>query len=129
MGVITIQDLKPGMVTAAPVKTTAGQLIIGKNTVLTEALITRMSFYNIQSVSVIDIKDTVEEEPKKIVAPEHELSYSQKVRKSSSFQKFQIDYTRHITNFNNYLKELVNTRTMNHATELVEIPKLLISET
>ena len=55
MGVITIQDLKPGMVTAAPVKTTAGQLIIGKNTVLTEALITRMSFYNIQSVSVIDI--------------------------------------------------------------------------
>lgn len=44
MGVITIQDLKPGMVTAAPVKTTAGQLIIGKNTVLTEALITRMSF-------------------------------------------------------------------------------------
>ena len=64
MGVITIQDLKPGMVTAAPVKTTAGQLIIGKNTVLTEALITRMSFYNIQSVSVIDIKDTVEEETK-----------------------------------------------------------------
>ena len=129
MGVITIQDLKPGMVTAAPVKTTAGQLIIGKNTVLTEALITRMSFYNIQNVSVVDIKDTVEEEPKKIIAPEHELSYSQKVRKSSSFQKFQIDYTRHITNFNNYLKELVNTRTMNHATELVEIPKLLISET
>ncbi|MEE0512389.1 MAG: HD-GYP domain-containing protein [Lachnospiraceae bacterium] len=129
MGVITIQDLKPGMVTAVPVKTTAGQLIIGKNTVLTEALITRMSFYNIQNVSVVDIKDTVEEEPKKIVAPEHELSYSQKVRKSSSFQKFQIDYTRHITNFNNYLKELVNTRTMNHATELVEIPKLLISET
>ena len=29
MGVITIQDLKPGMVTAAPVKTTAGQLIRG----------------------------------------------------------------------------------------------------
>ena len=129
MGVITVQDLKPGMITAAPVKTKAGQLIIGKNTVLTESLITRMSFYNIQSVSVIDSKDTVEEEPKKIVAPEHELSYSQKVRKSSSFQKFQIDYTNHITNFNNYLKELVNTGTMNHATELVEIPKLLISET
>ena len=129
MGVITVQDLKPGMITAAPVKTKAGQLIIGKNTALTESLITRMSFYNIQSVSVIDSKDTVEEEPKKIVAPEHELSYSQKVRKSSSFQKFQIDYTNHITNFNNYLKELVDTGTMNHATELVEIPKLLISET
>lgn len=122
MGVITVQDLKPGMITAAPVKTKAGQLIIGKNTVLTESLITRMSFYNIQSVSVIDSKDTVEEEPKKIVAPEHELSYSQKVQQSSSFQKFQVDYTNHITNFNNYLKELVNTGTMNHATELVEIP-------
>lgn len=44
MGVITVQDLKPGMITAAPVKTKAGQLIIGKNTVLTESLITRMSF-------------------------------------------------------------------------------------
>ena len=42
MGVITVQDLKPGMITAAPVKTKAGQLIIGKNTVLTESLITRM---------------------------------------------------------------------------------------
>ena len=69
MGVITVQDLKPGMITAAPVKTKAGQLIIGKNTVLTESLITRMSFYNIQSVSVIDSKDTVEEEPKKINIP------------------------------------------------------------
>ncbi len=49
MGVITVQDLKPGMITAAPVKTKAGQLIIGKNTVLTESLITRMSFYNIQT--------------------------------------------------------------------------------
>ena len=56
MGVITVQDLKPGMITAAPVKTKAGQLIIGKNTVLTESLITRMSFYNIQSVSVIDMQ-------------------------------------------------------------------------
>lgn len=65
MGVITVQDLKPGMITAAPVKTKAGQLIIGKNTVLTESLITRMSFYNIQSVSVIDSKDTVEEDQRR----------------------------------------------------------------
>lgn len=130
MGVITVENLKPGMITSAPVMTKAGQLIIRSNVELTEALITRMSFYGIQQVSIVDDNNsTAAEEPPKSIVPEHELSYSQKVRRSSSFQKFQIDYTNHIANFNNYLKELVNTRTLNHATELIEIPKLLISET
>ncbi len=79
--------LKTGYGHCCPCKDNSSQLIIGKNTVLTEALITRMSFYNIQNVSVVDIKDTVEEEPKKIVAPEHELSYSQKVRKKFFLSK------------------------------------------
>lgn len=90
MGVITIQDLKPGMVTAAPVKTTAGQLIIGKNTVLTEALITRMSFYNIQNVSVVDIKDTVEERPKKIVAPDMNYHIPRRFAKVLPFKNFRL---------------------------------------
>ena len=39
MGVITVQDLKPGMITAAPVKTKAGQLIIGINRIIDHAYV------------------------------------------------------------------------------------------
>lgn len=137
MGNIRLEDVKPGMVTSAPVLTQRGQQLIDKNVMLTKQLIARMQFYGISNVTVVDINDTANskpkplsaEEPAKTVTPAIELSYSQKIRKSSSFQKFQIDYTNHITSFNKYLKDFKETKTLHYAKELTEIPKALIAET
>ena len=44
------KDLLPGMVTAIPVRTKRGQLIINPNVELTRTLISRLEFYGIASV-------------------------------------------------------------------------------
>lgn len=137
MGVIRLENLKPGMVTSAPVLTQRGQQLIDKNVVLTKQLIARMQFYGITVASIVDINDVAMQKKKAIpteatdkpVVPEIDLSYSQKIRKSSSFQKFQIDYTNHVSNFNNYLKDFKETQVLHFAKELTDIPKTLIAET
>lgn len=127
MGLMKVNDLKPGMVTSAPVLTKRGQLIVDKNVLLTKQTIARMHFYGIEEAPVLEKNDSVKE--RAATPPEIELSYSQKIRKSSSFQEFQIDYTNHVTNFNNYLRDFKDTGTLRYANELLEIPKALIAKT
>lgn len=133
MGIIRISEIQPGMITSQPVLTKRGQLIVEKNVLLTKQTIARMHFYGITEAAIIEKNDPKEKpepeknEPKAIT--EIELSYSQKIRKSSSFQKFQINYTNHVTNFNNYLRDFKDTGTVHYAKELLEIPKALIAET
>ena len=50
------KDLLPGMVTAIPVRTKRGQLIINPNVELTRTLISRLEFYGIASVQITENK-------------------------------------------------------------------------
>lgn len=133
MGKVNVKDLVPGMITTEPVKTKRGQLIVNEGVPLTTRLITRMEFYGISEASVIVLRTTdgletpppIEKED--ITTPE--LTYSQKVRTSSSFQKFQVDYTKQVQAFFNCLKDFKETSTLHYTKELVEIPTALIEET
>lgn len=143
MGRMQTKDLEPGMITTEPVKTQRGQLIINEGVPLTRQLIARMEFYGIQEAAVVIVRSEPEvavvteisqkpQEKKtidlpKIIAPE--LTYSQKIRKSSSFQKFQIDYTNHIHEFYDYLNDFKETGSLHYTDELVQIPRALMRET
>lgn len=86
LGSLTMKEcqrtqLKPGMITAVPVSTPSGQIILHQNTILTNDLIHRLDFYNIKSIHILELD------------PIAELSYSQKVKKSPKFQKFELDFT------------------------------------
>ena len=48
------KDLLPKMVTAEPVRTKNGQLIVNQGVTLTKQLIAKIQFYNIESVKVED---------------------------------------------------------------------------
>lgn len=104
-----IEDLKSGMVTAEPVKTPHGQMIIEANTTLTQALISIMGYYGIHSARI------VEEEPAPAAAPQHKpgvvenSSYSQKIKRSSEFQRFQVDFTLHTTSLKSRFDEFLNS--------------------
>lgn len=132
MGIMKVDDLEPGMVTSAPILTQRDQLIIDENVILTKQLIARMHFYGITEASILDV-DSVQqkEEPPKEekaappVGPD--LAYSQKVRRSESFQQFQINYSAHISDFNKYLKDFGETKELHYAKELTEIPSELVS--
>lgn len=100
------KDLLPGMVTAIPVRTKRGQLIINPNVELTRTLISRLEFYGIASVQITENKQvaTPMETPKdpayfpakspvSAPSPVSYASYSQKLKSSPEFQRFQVDFT------------------------------------
>lgn len=103
----TLADVKPGMVTAIPVRTKRGQLIINPNVPLTHALIARMDFYGIESVQILDEPPAPKKPaspdqdpayipasaPAPVPSPTNDASYSQKVKKTPEFKKFQVDFS------------------------------------
>lgn len=100
------KDLLPGMVTATPVRTKRGQLIINPNVELTRTLISRLEFYGIASVQIIEDKQAAApmetpkdpayfpaKSPVSAPSPVSDASYSQKLKSSPEFQRFQVDFT------------------------------------
>ena len=100
------KDLLPGMVTAIPVRTKRGQLIINPNVELTRTLISRLEFYGIASVQITEDKQAAApmetpkdpayfpaKSPVSAPSPVSDASYSQKLKSSPEFQRFQVDFT------------------------------------
>ena len=100
------KDLIPGMVTAIPVRTKRGQLIINPNVELTRTLISRLEFYGIASVQITENKQVAApmetpkdpayfpaKSPVSAPSPVSDASYSQKLKSSPEFQRFQVDFT------------------------------------
>ena len=100
------KDLLPGMVTATPVRTKRGQLIINPNVELTRTLISRLEFYGIASVQITEDKQAAApmetpkdpayfpaQSPVSAPSPVSDASYSQKLKSSPEFQRFQVDFT------------------------------------
>lgn len=117
---ILTQDLKPGMVTAAPVTTRRGQELIPAGTTLTKQLISRMEFYRVAFSYVEEASVLTEEEiqaalqaarnqklagaqTEQTVAPstqssakstpKDEVAYSQKIKRSKTFQEYSLHST------------------------------------
>ena len=117
---ILTQDLKPGMVTAAPVTTRRGQELIPAGTTLTKQLISRMEFYSVafsyvEEASVLteeDIQAALQAARNQKLAgaqtgqtvapstqssakstPKDEVAYSQKIKRSKTFQEYSLHST------------------------------------
>lgn len=117
---ILTQDLKPGMVTAAPVTTRRGQELIPAGTTLTKQLISRMEFYSVAFSYVEEASVLTEEEIQAALqaarnqklagaqtgqtvtpstqssaksTPKDEVAYSQKIKRSKTFQEYSLHST------------------------------------
>ena len=79
MRTVKTQDLTPGMITAEPVLSKHGQLIVAADTELTNQMIAHLSYYNIPSASILDgtIPPTAIASMQK--TEQVTLSYSQKI--------------------------------------------------
>lgn len=117
---ILTQDLKPGMVTAAPVTTKRGQELIPAGTTLTKQLISRMEFYSVAFSYIEEASVLTEEEIQAALqaarnqklagaqtgqtvapstqssaksTPKDEIAYSQKIKRSKTFQEYSLHST------------------------------------
>lgn len=91
-------DLRPGMKTAEDVYSYNNQMIVAKNSVLDDKIITRLEFYSVLAVRISEDSDVVEEHPSYEIS--ENSSYSQKIRSSKEFQEFEKSFqatTEHIS--------------------------------
>ncbi len=93
MQTIKTAELKADMVTAVPVITSYGQLVVDEHVRLTDSLIARIRFYDITEIQIQDIQTAaaVSEDGN------FEPTYFQRIQDSSEFQWFQADYAKAIT--------------------------------
>ena len=138
---IPITALIPGMVTAEDILTYDSQLIVPKNVVLTENIISRLESY---SIYYVNINDNIADEFYKPMAPDSDninenpsiLSFSpqfqsnkEKIKNSSAFQRFNQDFTRCEDHFkDNLMKSLHRNEPLRVNELLKEVMMLLRNE-
>ena len=124
MQTLTVDKLKAGMIVAEPVLTKRGQTISKAGEELTNQLIAKLTFYKIESVSVEDIEEeevaaepaSAEEKPAKSpVKPQKsesrvsdQITYTQRLKASPAFKKFQSDYAINIAYLQETLKKIAD---------------------
>lgn len=138
MHVVRTLQLEEGMVTALPIKTQDGQLVADAGVSLTQHLIAQLNSYGIPSVQIQDDEpaevpaaeaktaDTPQE-----AAPVHKgnaqnPTYSQRIKSSSTFQRFQFDYTKGISELSKGLDPIINQGELFDKNMLCEIAFTLI---
>ena len=123
-------DLKPGMITGEDVYSYNNQMILPRNTALTDKMITRLEFYSVLAIRVAEEGDQIEEAPAKSSEPEvpltNDATYSEKIRSSKEFQVFEKQYLKTTEEFEKKLNgiasgeiELDTKSLMNTVTELI----------
>lgn len=108
---VNIQALVPGMITAEDVYTYGNQLILPKHTVLSDKAITRLEFYSVLSIRILD--EVAEDETAGSLAREAdtpalpEPSYSELIQASPAFTQFKADYDETVDAFRDQLNDIV----------------------
>ena len=81
-------QLKKGMVTAVPVVTKHGQIIVGEGVILTDPMISSIRFYSIDSIQIQDLEKPAEA----LAESAFEPTYLERVKGYAEFQNLQHDY-------------------------------------
>ncbi len=102
-------QLVPGMTVAESVLSYDHQLILSKGTVLTDKLITKLDLYGVLTVSVEDTETSMPvypDAPEAITLPA-DLSYSDRIKLSPSFQQFKKEYELNVESFRGLVNDVV----------------------
>lgn len=102
---IGTKQLVPGMVIASDVYTDNDQLIIPKNSILTDNMIIRLEYYSI--MYVIIESDSVDNEPD----TEVEFTQAERIRNSHEFKEFRFNYIEHLTSFKQSMRKMLEENT------------------
>ncbi|SFR62013.1 HD-GYP domain-containing protein [Anaeromicropila populeti] len=119
---ILTTQARPGMIVAEDVYTFNNQLIIAKNTTLTNRAITRLNFY-----SITDFRILLDElEPIKM---DQNVSFSEEIKRTPEFKKFDVKLAESVDMLKHMLNDFINEGTMNFDFNLLlENTKELLAE-
>ena len=103
---LSTMQLLPGMIVARDVLTYDRQMVLAKDTILTDRLITKLDLHGILTIFV---EDTPAEPGSELLPDEGDggLSYSQRIQNSPVFKRFKADYELNAESFKNALNAVV----------------------
>ena len=107
---IATYQLVPGMKVAEDVYNFNKQLILPKNTILTDDIITRLDFYSVISVYIADEEhgEVMEQNPD---FDDFSRSYSQRLQATPEFQEFKKKYEFQVEDFRSSLNDMLKKNT------------------
>lgn len=121
---VRISELRPGMRTGEDVYSYNNQMILPKNTILTDKMITRLEFYSVLAIRVAEDSDIIESEvsvPASEAEPmTNEASYSEKIKASREFQTFEKNYLDTAKVFENKLNKISDGSEPVNSAELMQ---------
>lgn len=97
---IATTSLVPGMVLAENIFNYSKQLVLEKGTTLTDTMITKLTFYSIMSVYIMD-------EPVPSLSSFPKESYATRLKESKDFKEFKNKYDRNVNTFKLALNNVV----------------------
>ena len=108
---VRIADLRPGMKTAEDVFSYNNQMIVPKGSTLDDKMITRLEFYSVLAVRIMDEgSDEGDTAPAQSADTSGEIkensAYSQKVKNSKQFKKFEKSFLENTETFKDNLKSI-----------------------
>ena len=128
---VRISDLRPGMVTGEDVFSYNNQMIVPKGSALDDKMITRLEFYSVLAVRIVDDSEPdARDSGHSFVSGEidENSAYSQKIKNSKRFKKFESSFLETTETFRNTLKGIAESGADINARELIDSITVLIAE-
>ena len=127
MHTVATKNLHPGMVTATPVMSRHGQMIVEAHKMLTTQMIAHLEFYGIESARIIDGALPVDAIQSMAEEKEAVDRYSERVRNSKEFKAFCKEYNEGISDLKSQLNDIVNRNADVDVDELLTYPLSLMN--
>ncbi|MCR5475955.1 MAG: HD-GYP domain-containing protein [Lachnospiraceae bacterium] len=128
---VRISDLRPGMKTAEDVFSYNNQMIVPKGAVLDDKVITRLEFYSVLAVRIAEEGEETADDAKDLQAPaevNENLPYSQRVRNSKQFKRFEKTFLENSLVFKENLKNIAEAGAEIDSRSMIESITGLIPE-
>ena len=120
---VRTSELTPGMKTAEDVYSFNNQMIIPKDAILTDKMITRLEFYSILAIRVHDeMFDSAEEADSEPMGP----PFSERFKETAEFKEFEQNFFKNTEDFKNDIHSIVDGKQpidsgklLSHVSELI----------
>lgn len=128
MQTVSNAQLKKGMVTAAPITTKHGQIVVDTNITLSDPLIARIRFYGIDSIQIHDFSEPKAEPVKADSERTKEPTYLERIRGYADFQNFQASHTKAVKQLQALLEPVIFCNGMLDTDAVYRIAEPLLSK-
>lgn len=119
------KDLCPGMLTATPVYSKQGQLLVPAHTILSTQHISRLAYYQIEEIFIFPEEELTTSVLNNAAVPASQETHSQKVKNSPEFRAFKASYMDKLSFIFSSLNDIIkNSQPVDQRHLLAEVNKL-----